>query len=198
VRDTSEQRRSAFTAYDAEKARRIGELRGRVLELGAGKGSNFGLLHREVEWLGLEPNARRHRALRAAAARHGFDGEVLTAGAESVPLPDHSVSGVLSTITLCSVRDLDACLREVARVLRPGGVLVFAEHVAAARSTLLWRLQRTVSPFSARLDHGCRYDRETGRHLEGSGLFSVEATAFDLPVLGPLTVPFLVGRAVLR
>lgn len=120
-----------MAAYERDKARLLGELRGRVLEIGAGGGANFSRLPHGVDWVGLEPSRRARRRL----ARSGHT--VLDAPAEAVPLPDDSVDAVVSTIVLCSVADQDRALAEVVRVLRPGGRLVFFEHVAAPRGT--WR-----------------------------------------------------------
>ena len=113
-------------AYDTVKRSLFADLRGTVLEIGAGKGANFGLLPGQVRWVGLEPAGRRRRRL-----ARGHAGVVLAGIGEQIPLRDHSVDAVISTIVLCSVRDQDRVLTEVRRVLRPGGVFVFCEHVAA-------------------------------------------------------------------
>jgi ubiquinone/menaquinone biosynthesis C-methylase UbiE len=76
------------------------------------------------------------------------------------------VDAVLAATVLCSVRDQDAALAEIRRVLRPGGRFVFFEHVAAPRGTWTRLLQRATAPFSRVFDHGCDPSRETWRSLE--------------------------------
>ncbi len=149
-----------MNAYSRRKTQLLGELRGRVLELGAGRGANFPLLAPDVAWIGVEPATGMRRRL----ARGGHD--VLAATAEAIPLADDSVDAVISTVVLCSVRDQDQALRETVRVLRPGGRFVFFEHVAAPRGTWFRRLQQVGAPFNRALDHGCHPARETWRALE--------------------------------
>lgn len=161
-------------AYEARKRELLGPLRGTVLEIGAGTGANFGFLRREVRWLGLEPNARRRRRLARAAAAHGRPAEVIAARGEHIPLPDAVADTVVSTLTLCSVRDQAATLAEVRRVLRPGGAFVFFEHVAAPAGTPTWLLQRCYAPFARRFDAGCDPTRETWPAVGAAGFADVE------------------------
>ena len=149
-----------MAAYQRRKAQLLGQLHGRVLELGAGRGANFPLLAPDVAWVGIEPAT----GLRRRLARKGHD--VLAASAEAIPLSDGSVDAVLSTVVLCSVRDQDRALAETARVLRPGGRFVFFEHVAAPRGTWFRRLQQLGAPFNRAIDYGCHPARETWKALE--------------------------------
>ncbi len=171
-------------------------LRGTVLEVGAGEGANFGLLDESVDWIGLEPNPRDTEALRANAARWGRRREPLVASCESIPLADDSVDAVLSTLVLCSVDDQKKSLEEIIRVLRPGGALVFVEHVAAPPGTLLRGVQRLATPLTTRLDRGCHLARETVDGIRGSGLRIDELHEYRMPSGLGFTVPFAAGRAV--
>ncbi|ADD41757.1 class I SAM-dependent methyltransferase [Stackebrandtia nassauensis] len=177
------------------KRRLLADLAGTVLEIGAGRGANFGYLPSGVRWLGLEPHRRRRASLIAAASRHGRGAEVLAAPAEAIPLPDASCDAVVSTIVLCSVRDQDAALAEVRRVLRPGGRFVFLEHVAAPRGTWTRRLQRCWAPVSRRVDSGCDPARDTAAAIERSGFAWRELELFEQPFAFGLSVPFIAGRA---
>jgi ubiquinone/menaquinone biosynthesis C-methylase UbiE len=150
-----------------------------------------------VTWIGIEPNDRRRTALAAAARRSGHHRDPLPATAEALPLPDHSVDAVLSTVVLCSVRDQDRALTEIARVLRPGGEFVFAEHVAAPPRTWKRTAQRLIAPLSRALDSGCDPARDTERAVRRSRLQVVELGRYDLPALPGVTVPYIVGRAVI-
>ncbi|MEV7232003.1 class I SAM-dependent methyltransferase [Polymorphospora sp. NPDC051019] len=185
-----------FGAYDAAKSAAIGGLRGTVLEIGAGRGRNFGRLHPDVTWIGCEPDRRRRTELARTAHGFGHTREPLASAAESVPLPDASVDAVLATVVLCSVRDQARVLAEIARLLRPGGEFVFAEHVGAPERTWKRALQRVIAPATRLLDHGCDPSRETELSLRRSPLDLVQVEHFDLPALGAITVPYVVGRAL--
>jgi SAM-dependent methyltransferase len=164
-----------MAAYAARKRAALGALTGTVLEIGAGRGANFGYFRRGICWLGLEPHAGRRRELAAAAAQHGHRAPVLAAPAERIPLADASVDAVAATLALCSVADQDAVLAEVRRVLRPGGQFVFFEHVAAPAGTLPRLLQRFVAPLTRRFDGGCDPGRETWRAIETAGFRELDA-----------------------
>lgn len=106
--------------YGLAKRELVGGLSGTVLELGAGRGANFGLLRDAVDWIGLEPHSPSRRVLTGAAATRGLGSwQVLAAPAERIPLPAASVDAVLSTVVLCPVDDLSAVLDEVLRAARP-------------------------------------------------------------------------------
>jgi ubiquinone/menaquinone biosynthesis C-methylase UbiE len=169
-----------------------------VLEVGAGTGANFGMLASDVDWIGLEPEARDTEELRRAAARRGFRREPLVASCEAIPLPDSSVNGVLCTLVLCSVEDQLRALAEIIRVLRPGGSLVFVEHVAAPPRTLLRWVQRLATPVSSRFDRGCHLARETVDGIRQSGLDIEELHEYRMPSGLGFTIPFAAGRAVKR
>lgn len=183
--------------FEERRAALIGGLTGTVLEIGAGRGANFGFLRPGTTWIGLEPRASSRKVLAREALRHGHVAAPLAASAEALPLADRSVSSVFGTMVLCSVSDLDASLAEIARVLQPGGSFVFAEHVAAPRGTLVRRLQAFASPFTRRFDNGCNPARETAGAIERSPLTIVELETLDYPVLLGLSVPVIIGRAVL-
>jgi SAM-dependent methyltransferase len=191
-------RTDGFPAYDRAKRAAIAGLRGTVLEIGAGRGRNLGLLPSGIAWIGVEPDPGRRRRLAAAARRFGHDREPLAASAEDLPLPGDSVDAVLSIAVLCSVADQDRTLAELARVLRPGGELVFAEHVAAPRGSWKYTAQRLIAPFSRVVDHGCDPARDTEAAIRRSPLRPVEVARFELPALPGVAVPHVVGRAVLR
>ncbi|KAH1059783.1 hypothetical protein GLYMA_02G109300v4 [Glycine max] len=97
---------------------------------------------------------------------------------EAIPLSDASVDAVVGTLVLCSVKDVDMTLK-VRRVLRPGGLYVFVEHVAAKDGTFLKFMQRVLDPLQQTLADGCHLSRETGNDISRAGFSSVELnTAF--------------------
>ena len=135
--------------------------RGRVLEIGAGTGLNLAHYPDGLEELVLsepvEPMARR---LESRLRRSGVRGRVLRAGAEALPLADDSVDTVVSTLVLCTVPDPEAALDEIRRVLRPGGRLLFCEHVRSDSERLARWQRRLAGPWEAFAD-GCRCDQQT-------------------------------------
>ena len=103
----------------------LSDLSGTVVELGPGTGVNLELLPPGLRWIGIEPNLHMHPALREKADRLGLEVDLRDLSGEKLPLEDGSVDAVLSTLVMCSVPDLPGILREVHRVLRPGGRFVF-------------------------------------------------------------------------
>lgn len=156
-------------ALDDLERELLGRVRGRVLEIGAGEGENFGAWHPDVSWTGLEPDAKRRVELATRAREWRHEAPPLDAVAEAIPLPDASVDVVAGTYVLCSVTDLAAALAEVRRVLVPGGRVVFVDHVVAPRGTLKRVVQRVATPISKRVCHGCHWDRDPEAALAEAG-----------------------------
>src|SRR5207302_10405044 len=96
-----------------------------------------------------------------------------------------SIDYAITTLVLCSVVDQHRALSEILRVLKPGGKLVFIEHVAAQPGTWLRRLQAAVKPLWRRMGDGCHPDRDTRAVIERSGLtvLDIEGFAAPLPVV---------------
>ena len=110
----------------------LAEAYGRVVEIGAGTGLNVAHYPDAVHELVLtEPELRMRPKLARRLDRHARTARILDAPAERLPLPAASVDTVVSTLVLCTVDDPESALREVARVLRPNGRLLFIEHVRA-------------------------------------------------------------------
>jgi ubiquinone/menaquinone biosynthesis C-methylase UbiE len=124
----------------------------------------------------------------------GLQLEIRRGTAEDLPVPDSSADAVVSTLVLCSVSDVAKALAEILRVLKPGGRLVFIEHVAAPRGTWLRRLQTWVKPAWKRLGDGCHPDRETWVALERAGFAKLDYSHFRVSI--PLVSPQIAGMAV--
>jgi len=149
----------------ARRAALLSRARGRVLEIGAGTGLNVEHYPDSVSALVLaEPVAPMARRLQKRAAARD-DVEVLEAPAENLPLPTASIDTVVSTMVLCTVADVDEALSEIARVLRPGGTLLFVEHVHLPGTRLGRWQQRLAGPWAAYAS-GCRCDRDLLGRLE--------------------------------
>lgn len=146
----------------------LAEARGSVLEIGAGTGLNVPLYSPDVERLVLtEPEPSMARQLQRRVARTRPDAEVVVAGAEALPFPDTSFDAVVSTLVLCTVPDPHAAVAEIQRVLRPGGQLLFIEHLRAEDEGLARWQERLAGAWQA-FAAGCRCDRRTLDLLDGA------------------------------
>ena len=181
--------------YGERKRTLLGGLTGSVVEIGPGAGVNLPYVGPGVHWIGVEPNVHFHDRLRHAAARHGVEADVRGGVAERLPVETGSADAVVSTLVLCSVDDLDAALAEVRRVLKPGGVFVFIEHVAAPEDSGLRTVQRVVKPAWGVIADGCRPDRETGLRIEQAGFRDVQIERFDAAMPLPVVRPHIIGTA---
>jgi len=151
---------------------------GRVLEIGVGTGPNLPLYRgaSAVDALfGIEPDPHmlRRAQRRVERARLPFPVELRAASAEALPFDDHSFDTVVGTWVLCTIPDPQRALAEVSRVLRPGGRLVWAEHVQSSVPAAA-RIQRAVDPLWQHLAGGCHLTRDARTLIRAAGLREVE------------------------
>ena len=168
-------------------------LNGTLLEIGAGAGANLPQVPRAVRFVALEPNPFMHPYLVARARELNRPVAVIQGAAESLPFPDESLDAVLSTLVLCSVRELDGVLAEVIRVLKPEGRFLFLEHVGAPQGSRLLQIQRWLRPAWQSLGDGCQLDRNTEAYLARAGFRDLEVNRFSVPF--PLVSPHIAGIA---
>ena len=173
----------------------LAQAQGRVLEIGAGTGVNIQHYPVAVEEIVFtepeEPMALRLEAKLAAAGRSG---SVVRAPAEQLPFEDGSFDTVVSTLVLCTVSDPVKALAEIERVLRPGGTLLFLEHVRADDPGLA-RWQDRLAPAWRRFGHGCNPNRPTPDLIRRTGFGSVDLEKGQLPKAPPIVRPLVTGRA---
>jgi ubiquinone/menaquinone biosynthesis C-methylase UbiE len=151
----------------------VAQLSGRVVEIGAGTGATFAHYPPTVTCVvAIEPDPRRRAVAIHAARRARVPIDVVDARAERLPLPDDAADAAVTSLALCSVRDVAAALAELRRVLRPGGELRFLEHVIAQRGPLRL-LQRLVTPAYSRMPDGCHVARDALASIERAG-FAIE------------------------
>jgi ubiquinone/menaquinone biosynthesis C-methylase UbiE len=172
-----------------QRARLLSGLDGRVLEIGAGTGLNVEHYGAGADVTFTEPDPHMAARLR----RRGVD--VVETGAESLPFPDASFDAVVSTLVLCTVPDVPASLAEVRRVLKPGGKLVFLEHVRAEPGTKLERWQhRLHGPWKA-FACGCHCNRDLLGSLSDAG-FVADVEHHEWRFMPRIVRPVVAGSAV--
>jgi ubiquinone/menaquinone biosynthesis C-methylase UbiE len=177
------------------KQQLFSKLKGTVLEVGPGAGANLRYLARpDIRWIGIEPNPFMEKYLIGEADRLGMQVEIRPGTAEELPMADNSADAVIATLVLCCVHDPQATLKEVLRVLKPGGTFVFIEHVAAPEGTRLRRIQNLITPFWKQLGDGCHPNRETWTNLEQARFGKLNYNRITAPV--PLVSPQIVGSAI--
>ncbi len=173
----------------------VGQSKGRVIELGAGTGLNLDHYPADVSELHLtEPDPHMAARLRKRVASSSRDVAVVEAPAERLPFEDASVDTVVATLVLCTVREPDKVLSEIARVLRPGGSLLFAEHVrSASPRAAAWqdKFNTTWSWYAC----GCQCNRDTISAIEAAS-FEIHNVKRDrLRWISPVVRPLVVGIA---
>ena len=150
----------------ARRRELLAEARGAVLEIGAGTGLNLRHYPAGLEEIVLvEPGEPMADRIDLSRAPDGVPARLVRAPAEQLPFAEESFDTVVSTLVLCTVSDPARALSEVGRVLRPGGRLLFCEHVEAEPGWRRGLQRRSVRPWAAFAD-GCRCDRPTLATIE--------------------------------
>lgn len=144
--------------------------RGRVLEVGIGSGLNlpfYDPANVSKVW-GLDPAPEITRIAERAARSLPFEVEFIGLPGDEIPLEDGSVDTVVMTYTLCTIPDTTAALRQMSRVLRPGGELLFCEHGTAPDASVR-RWQDRLNPLWKRVGGGCNLNRPIPALIEAGG-----------------------------
>jgi SAM-dependent methyltransferase len=175
----------------------LSSARGRTIELGAGTGANLDLYPEGVTELVLaEPGAHMMAQLRPKLAESPRSAELVEASAEELPFEDSSFDTAVFTLVLCTVPNPQQALAEAARVLKPGGRLLFVEHVRAEEPGLARWQDRLEGPWRFLAD-GCHCNRDTVANIEASP-FTLDRVEHDrLPKAPPLVRPLVRGSASL-
>jgi ubiquinone/menaquinone biosynthesis C-methylase UbiE len=175
----------------------LADARGRTIDLGAGTGANLGLYPAAVSELVLvEPDPHMAKKLRHRLTEAGNPAEPIEAPAERLPFEDASFDTAVFTLVLCTVPDPAAALVEVARVLRPGGRMLFIEHVRSEDPGLARWQDRLEKPWRF-LGDGCHCNRDTVATIEASPLTVEQLERDRMPKAPPIVKPLARGTATL-
>ena len=188
-------RRGEASGMGRRRAELIANARGRTLEIGAGTGANAPYYGNDLEELILaEPFEPMRRRLERKLRDSGSSARTLDASAEPIPLEDESLDTVVSTLVLCTVDFPDRALAEAARVLRPGGQLLFIEHVRAPSPRMARWQDRMETPWR-HFAAGCRCNRATIASIAAAG-FSTEHDEAHWKGVPPIVASLVIGRGV--
>jgi ubiquinone/menaquinone biosynthesis C-methylase UbiE len=169
---------------------------GRTIDIGSGTGANLSIYPEQVtDLMFAEPDPHMLKKLRAKVGETDVTAEVVDAPAEALPFEDSSFDTAVFTLVLCTVPDPKAALAEAARVLRPGGRLLFIEHVRSEdASTARWQ-DRLEKPWRF-LGDGCHCNRDTVATIEASPLTLEGVETGRLPKAPPIVRPLVRGSAL--
>nr|XP_060619989.1 N6-adenosine-methyltransferase TMT1A-like [Anolis sagrei ordinatus] len=170
-----------------------------LLEIGSGTGTNFQFYPPgcRVTCTDPNPNFKQYLAKSMAENQHLQFENFVVAPAEDLRLvSDGSVDVVVCTLVLCSVSNVTAVLKEVLRILKPGGAFYFMEHVASPRSSWRYFWQQVCDPTWKYLGDGCSLTRETWKDLEKANFSELKLQHINAPLNWSLVRPHILGYAV--
>lgn len=172
----------------------LAQATGRTIDLGAGTGVNRDLFPASVTELVLvEPGPHMLEKLRAKVVE-GSGVRIVQAPAQRLPFEDESFDTAVFTLVLCTVPDPSSALAEAARVLKPGGKLLFVEHVRSEDPGLARWQDRLEKPWRFLAD-GCHCNRDTVATIEASSFELEQVERGRLPKAAPIIRPLIRGRA---
>ena len=155
---------------------------GKVLEVGVGSGLNLPFYDKSKidELWGLDPSEELSDMARKVADRENIVLNFISSGAEEIPLPDSYFDSVLITYTMCTIPEVARANKEIKRVLKRGGKLIFCEHGEAPDENIR-KWQKRINPFWGKLAGGCNINRKIPSLIQNAGFEIVELEEMYLP-----------------
>ena len=155
---------------------------GKVLEVGVGTGLNLPFYDKSKidELWGLDPSEELSDMARKLADRENIVVNFISSGAEEIPLPDSYFDSVLITYTMCTIPEVARANKEIKRVLKRGGKLIFCEHGEAPDENIR-KWQKRINPFWGKLAGGCNINRKIPSLIQNAGVEIVELEEMYLP-----------------
>ena len=155
---------------------------GKVLEVGIGSGLNLPFYDKSKidELWGLDPSEELSDMARKVADRENIVVNFISSGAEEIPLPDSYFDSVLITYTMCTIPEVARANKEIKRVLKRGGKLIFCEHGEAPDENIR-KWQKRINPFWGKLAGGCNINRKIPSLIQNAGFENVELEEMYLP-----------------
>jgi ubiquinone/menaquinone biosynthesis C-methylase UbiE len=153
-----------------QRANALKETGGVVLEIGFGSGLNLPFYSKRVKRLmAVEPSLTARKLAVKAISEAPFPVEFAGLDGQSLALPDASVDQVVSTLTLCTIPDPEKALKEIARVLKPGGMFIFMEHGHAPDASVA-KWQDRLNGIQQTIMGGCNLNREIDKLIRSAPL----------------------------
>lgn len=178
----------------ARRQRLLGSAKGRVLEIGAGTGANLPFYGSEVELTLAEPEEPMARRLAKRLSEQRPNATIVHAPAEQLPFADGHFDVVVSTLVLCTVSDQARAIRELRRVLKPGGRLFFMEHVRSEDPRVA-RWQDRLNGVNRFVAYGCNCNRTTLDALRAANFTIASLERSEIPKAPFFVRPLISGAA---
>jgi ubiquinone/menaquinone biosynthesis C-methylase UbiE len=150
---------------------------GKVLEIGAGTGINFPFYHQADSIVAIEPNPYMIEKSNSRMINASVPIEVVRVGAEQLPFNDHSFDCIVATLVFCTIPNVEQAINEMKRVCKPGGRILFFEHVKM-NHRILAGLQDFLTPVWKKICDGCCLNRETDKLIVKHGLKIVRQESY--------------------
>lgn len=175
----------------------LSRAKGNVLEIGSGTGANLQYYSETVENLELtEPDPHMLAILQNNLTKYPGKIRAEAYSADKLLYPDNSFDTVVSTLVLCSVHSPEETLREIRRVLKPGGLFIFLEHVIASDTPKLIRWQKLFQPFWIFMCGNCHLTRDTEALISDAGFRFDEIERLRSSGGPPIVSPTIKGAAI--
>ena len=178
----------SMKAVGEQRQKVVPRAAGTVLEIGIGSGLNMAHYDKAkvTKIIGLDPSLQMQARAKKRVADAGLDVELIGLSAEKIPLNDESVDTVLVTYTLCTIPEPVYAIKEMNRVLKPEGKLIFCEH-GRAPDEKVRRWQDRLTPYWKKLCGGCHLNRDIPALLNEGGFLSNDLTSMYLEGPRPMT-----------